>query len=109
MKYLQRLQEEVATLCARMLRTSKLGDNPPEWLKGRLDLFYYVSFFHLIISYAYHFLPYNYIILYYITVLYYTSFNPQNLRNIIKTVAKISITQIIIELVSQNNRILLFF
>ena len=39
----------------------------------------------------------------------YTSFNPQNLRNIIKKVAKISITQIIIELVCQNNRILLFF
>ena len=38
-----------------------------------------------------------------------TSFNPQNLRNIIKKVAKISITQIIIELVCQNNRILLFF
>ena len=41
--------------------------------------------------------------------LVYTSFNPQNLRNIIKKVAKISITQIIIELVYQNNRILLFF
>ena len=40
----------------------------------------------------------------------YTSFNLQNLRNIIKKVAKISITQIIIiELVCQNNRILLFF
>ena len=39
-----------------------------------------------------------------------TSFNPQNLRNTIKNVAKISITQtIIIELVCQNNRILLFF
>ena len=38
-----------------------------------------------------------------------TSSNPQNLRNIIKKVAKISITQIIIELVCQNNRILLFF
>ena len=38
-----------------------------------------------------------------------TSFNPQNLRNIIKKVAKISITQIIIELVCQNKRILLFF
>ena len=34
----------------------------------------------------------------------------QNLRNTIKKVAKISITQIIIiELVCQNNRILLFF
>ena len=46
------------------------------------------------------------------TILYhynYTSFNPQNLRNIIKKVAKISITQIIIELVYQNNRILLLF
>ena len=41
--------------------------------------------------------------------LYSTSFNPQNLQNIIKKVAKISITQIIIELVCQNNRILLFF
>ena len=42
--------------------------------------------------------------------LYTTSFNPQNLRNIIKEVTKISITQIIIiELVCQNNRILLFF
>ena len=39
-----------------------------------------------------------------------TSFNPQNLRNTIKKVAKISITQIvIIELVCQNNRVLLFF
>ena len=44
-----------------------------------------------------------------IIVIYTTSFNPQNLRNIIKKVAKISITQIIIELVCQNNRILLFF
>ena len=42
-------------------------------------------------------------------LLYITSFNPQNLQNIIKKVAKISITQIIIELVCQNNRILLFF
>ena len=38
-----------------------------------------------------------------------TSFNPQNLRNIIKKVAKISITQIIIELVCQNNRIFSIF
>ena len=43
------------------------------------------------------------------SILYYTSFNPQNLRNIIKKVAKISITQIIMELVCQNNRIPLFF
>ena len=42
-------------------------------------------------------------------ILYGTSFNPQNLRNIMKKVAKISITHIIIELVCQNNRILLFF
>ena len=42
-------------------------------------------------------------------VLLYTSFNPQILRNIIKKVAKICITQIIIELVCQNNCILLFF
>ena len=42
--------------------------------------------------------------------LLYTSFNPKNLRNIIKKVAKVSITQIIIiELVCQNNRILIFF
>ena len=34
---------------------------------------------------------------------------PQNLRNIIKKVAKIGITQIIMELVCQNNCILLFF
>ena len=41
---------------------------------------------------------------------YFTSFNPQNLRNIIKEVAKISITGIvIIELLCQNNCILLFF
>ena len=39
----------------------------------------------------------------------YTSFNPRNLRNVIKKVAKIIITHIIIELISQNNRILLFF
>ena len=38
-----------------------------------------------------------------------TSFNPQNLRNIIRKAAKISINQIIIELVCQSNRILLFF
>ena len=44
-----------------------------------------------------------------ISILLSTSFNPQNLRNIIKKVAKISIAQIIIELVCQNNRILLFF
>ena len=44
-----------------------------------------------------------------IILLLNTSFNLQNLRNIIKKVAKISITQIIIELVCQNNRILLFF
>ena len=41
--------------------------------------------------------------------LLYTSFNPQNLRNIIKKVAKIRITQIIIELACQNYCILLFF
>ena len=46
---------------------------------------------------------------YFDTKIIYTSFNPQNLRNIIKKVAKISITQIIIELACQNNRILLFF
>ena len=45
----------------------------------------------------------------YIVNYIYPSFNPQNLRNTIKKVAKISITQIIIiELVCQNNRILLF-
>ena len=44
-----------------------------------------------------------------ISILYITSFNPQNLRNFIKKVAKISITQNIIELICQNNRILLFF
>ena len=39
-----------------------------------------------------------------------TSFSPQNLWNTIKKVAKINITQIIIiEIVCQNNRILLFF
>ena len=41
---------------------------------------------------------------------YYTSFNPQNLRNAVKKVAKISITQIkIIELVCQNNLFCYFF
>ena len=49
-------------------------------------------------------------IVYINNILYITSYNPQNLRNTIKKVAKISITQIIIsELVCQNNRILLFF
>ena len=47
--------------------------------------------------------------LYYIS-LYWTSFNPQNLRNTIKKVAKISINQIIIiELVCQSNRIFAIF
>ena len=44
------------------------------------------------------------------TALYKTSFNPQKLRNTIKKVVRISITQIIIiEHVCQNNPILLFF
>ena len=51
-----------------------------------------------------------YCISFIVLMLYNTSFNPQNLRNTVKKIAKISITQIlIIELVCQNKRILLFF
>ena len=46
----------------------------------------------------------------YIYIYIYTSFNPQNLRNTIKKVAKVSITQIIIiELVCQKTIFCYFF
>ena len=53
---------------------------------------------------------YKILLVYYMRIylLLSTSFNPQNLRNIIRKAAKISINQIIIELVCQSNRILLF-
>ena len=73
-------------------------------------LYVYCIMCDIYIVYIFHILYLYYDTVFIFYALYtHTSFNPQNLRNIIKKVAKISITQIIIELVCQNNRILLFF